>query len=149
MDEIPSAEPERALDGVCTGMRVRKLARRVSQIYDEALAGTGLSIGQFGLLGHVVNGRAPSMSELAQRLVMDRSSLSRALGPLLRAGLVELGPRTGDRRVKALRATDLGRAAFHAAEPAWRAGQQRVAEALGQARRDQLHAVIDETLKHL
>jgi DNA-binding transcriptional ArsR family regulator len=104
----PDTRLERAADGQCTGMRVRKLARRVSQIYDAALSGSGLSIGQFGLLGHVVGGREPSMSELAERLVMDRSSLSRALGPLLRAGLVECGPRTGDKRVKVVRATAAG-----------------------------------------
>ena len=137
------------MDGVCTGMRVRKLARRVSQIYDDALAGTGLSIGQFGLLGHVIAGREPSVSELADRLVMDRSSLSRTLGPLLRAGLVEYGPRSGDRRVKAVKATDAGRAAFAAAEPAWLQGQMRLAEALGEPRRSRLHAVLDDTLKRL
>jgi DNA-binding MarR family transcriptional regulator len=130
-------------------MRVRKLARRVSQIYDEALTGTGLSIGQFGLLGHVCGGREPSVSELAERLVMDRSSLSRTLGPLVRAGLVELGPRTGDRRVKAVRATEAGRAAFEAAEPAWLRGQQKVAQALGETRRARLHDVLDDTLKRL
>ena len=150
MDEpTPEEVVERAADGVCTGMRVRKLARKVSQIYDAALAGSGLSIGQFGVLGHVVNGRGASGGTLAERLVMDRSSLSRALGPLIRAGLVEMGTREGDRRVKVVRATDAGRAAFAAAEPGWRAGQQQVAQALGSERRAQLHAVLDDTLTRL
>ena len=149
MGRLSSPTVERAVEGVCTGMRVRKLARRVSQIYDEALAGSGLSIGQFGLLGHVVGGREPSVSELAERLVMDRSSLSRTLGPLVRAGLVELGGRDGDKRVKVVRATGAGRAAFAAAEPAWLNGQTRVAEALGAERRSRLHAVLDDTLKRL
>jgi DNA-binding MarR family transcriptional regulator len=108
-----------------------------------------LSIGQFGLLGHVVGGRAASVSELAERLVMDRSSLSRTLGPLVRAGLVELGGRDGDKRVKVVQATDAGRTAFEAAEPAWLGGQRRVAEALGPERRSRLHEVLDDTLKRL
>jgi DNA-binding MarR family transcriptional regulator len=145
----PIPPVERAADGVCTGMRIRKLARRVSQIYDEALAPTGLSVGQFGLLGHVVHGPARSVSELAERLMMDRSSLSRALGPLVRAGLVELASRPGDARVKAAQATDAGRAAFAAAEPAWLQAQQRVAAALGAERRAQLHAIMDDTLERL
>ncbi len=135
----------------CTGMRVRKLARRVSQIYDEALSGTGLSVGQFGLLGHIIAGREQGMGmgEMAVRLVMDRSSLSRSLGPLTRAGLVQVGGREGDRRVKVVRATDAGRAAFAAAEPAWREGQMRVAKALGPQRRARLHAVLEDALERL
>ena len=130
-------------------MRVRKLSRRISQLYDGALASTGLSVGQFGLLGTVIAGERLPLGTLAERLVMDRTSLSRTLKPLLAAGLVELTSREGDRRVKLVVATAEGRAAFACAGPAWRDAQSSVDALLGEQGRDALHAALDDALARL
>jgi DNA-binding MarR family transcriptional regulator len=117
----------------CTGFGVRKAARALSRIYDEALAPTGLRGTQFNLLVALsIAGQAPLL-RLADELGLDRTTLTRNLGPLERDGLVESAPGS-DRRVRLLRLTDGGRRALTAAMPRWEAAQHRVVGALGKTR---------------
>src|ERR1700751_1634316 len=92
----------------CTCFRIRSAARRVTAIYSQHLAPTGLKISQFSLLGFIAAEGPVSIGRLSQRLATDRTTLTRNLKPLLGAGLVE---RTscGDRRRHELAATPVGR----------------------------------------
>src|SRR5690606_24493942 len=89
----------------CTCFRLRRAARQVSQLYDHALAGAGLTVNQYSLLRHA---RTPqSLGELAASLGMDRTTLTRNLRPLLRDGLLaEVRDEDPRRRVVALTAAD-------------------------------------------
>jgi DNA-binding MarR family transcriptional regulator len=142
---MPAAEPR--VTG-CTCDRLRKLARRLTQRYDDSLAPTGLRLTQFSLLAHLVHGGPAAMSALADRLEMDRTTLTRNLKPLLDAGLIAMGPGR-DARERVVRISEGGRATWQAARERWRRAQHAVNEALGPARVADLHAVLDASLQTL
>jgi DNA-binding MarR family transcriptional regulator len=132
----------------CTCDRLRKLARRLTQRYDDFLAPTGLRLTQFSLLAHLVHGGVATMSALAERLEMDRTTLTRNLKPLADAGLVALEPGR-DARERVVSISEQGRTTWRAAREQWRRAQHEVNEALGPARVAELHAVLDGSLASL
>ncbi|WP_164158131.1 MarR family winged helix-turn-helix transcriptional regulator, partial [Sandarakinorhabdus rubra] len=95
---------------LCTAGKVRRLSRRVSQIYDEALAAHGLTIGQFGLIACLSRRRGLSISALAARLAADASTVSRLVKPLASAGLLRIDTDPADRRGRLVWLTDTGHA---------------------------------------
>jgi DNA-binding MarR family transcriptional regulator len=129
----------------CTCFRLRKLTRRVTQHYDAHLAAAGLRITQFSVLTMLEHAEGLSVSELAERLEMDRTTLSRNLGPLEAAGWVETGARR-DARSRALRITAAGRETWARAKPLWRRAQDELNQALGLEQVAGLHALLDDSL---
>jgi DNA-binding MarR family transcriptional regulator len=117
----------------CTGFGLRKAARALGRIYDEAMAPVGLRATQFNLLVALsLAGEAP-VAKVAEELGLDRTTLTRNLGPLERDGLVESVP-APDRRVRRVRLTERGHEALAAALPQWERTQRRVVAALGKTR---------------
>jgi len=132
----------------CTCFKLRSLARRVTQLYDQALAPAALKVTQYSLLAHVrrrAPRAAPTVSELAQALFTDRTTLTRNLKPLVERGLVEIGHGT-DARSKAVTITTRGEALFQAARPLWRQAQLRLRGAAGDAQVEALHGLVDAVL---
>jgi DNA-binding MarR family transcriptional regulator len=117
----------------CAGLAVRKLSRAVSRVYDEALQPVGLTSGQFMILAHVVNAPGINMSRLATALGMDRSTLTRLVGPLVEAGYVTTGADEDDQRAKKVMPTAEGRQKFDVALESWTSAQDRVLERLALA----------------
>lgn len=122
-----------AVGAACLCLALRRASRRVSRLYDEALAPHGLTSGQFGILGMIAGGGdggvPPSVQDLADAFEMDQSAMSRTLKPLMRDGLIadaEPGP---DRRRRTLTLTDHGRARIKAASGAWAAVQTQLENA--------------------
>src|SRR2546422_6098131 len=108
------------MPSACTCFRLRSLTRRVTRLYDQALAPSGLTVTQYSLLARALRqGAAPTLSELAQQLFTDRTTLTRNLKPLANAGLVKVGD-GADARSKAVLVTAKGRGAPRAALPLWR-----------------------------
>ena len=70
----------------CTNFKLRQLTRRVTQHYDQHLAGSGLKITQYSLLTHVDKLGPLAPGELARRMDMGASTLTRNLQPLVAAG---------------------------------------------------------------
>lgn len=112
----------------CTCFRLRRAARQVSQLYDHALAAAGLGVNQYSILRHARQPR--TIGELAARLGMDRTTLTRNLQPLLRAGWLEQA-RGADPRQRVLRLTAAGRECLRQAQPHWRRAQRRIEALLG------------------
>src|SRR6185295_11571068 len=81
----PFQEPE-----VCSCAALRQAARRVTRLYDDALAPTGLGVNQFSILARLSHVGASTIQDLARPLVMDRSTLGHLLRPLEKRGLVRL-----------------------------------------------------------
>jgi DNA-binding MarR family transcriptional regulator len=133
----------------CTCFHLRKAARRVSQIYDQFLEPHGLTVTQYGLLAHLRAFDGVGIGCLAQKLVMDPTTLTRNLRPLVRRGLVRSTPDDGDRRNRKLSLTAAGRTAWTRARPGWEGAQRRVADALGAEQRAALAAIIDAMLAEL
>jgi DNA-binding MarR family transcriptional regulator len=133
----------------CTCMRLRKASRRVSQIYDHYLERHGLTITQYGLLAHLNGLGGISIGALAEKLIMDPTTLTRNLRPLERDGLVTPSPDPRDRRSRRLHLTEKGRAVLMAAKPAWIEAQRHIEDALGTPEIPALHAALDHMLERL
>jgi len=78
----------------CTCFNLRKTARAVTHLFDEALRPCGLHATQFTLLAAIASKDDPTITELSKALVMDRMTLTRNLNPLQKNGWVEVTPGT-------------------------------------------------------
>ncbi len=133
----------------CTCSRLRKVTRRVSQIYDRSLETSGLTVTQYALLAYLVAYDGISIGALAGKMVLDPTALTRALRPLERQGLVTLKPHRDDRRVRSLHLTAAGRRAFESAKPAWARAQRHIEAVIGELETPALHAALDRALERL
>jgi DNA-binding MarR family transcriptional regulator len=123
----------------CTCFTLRKAARAVTQLYDEALRPTGLRATQFSLLTLLrLAGKVP-MTRLAEAAVMDRTTLSRNLEVLDRNGLVRVQP-GADARVREVELTREGVAKLEEAFPRWQDAQRAIARGMGARRMDRMLA---------
>ena len=114
----------------------------MSQAYDGFLQPSGLKTTQFSLLGSLVAHGPLSMTQLADSLGTDRTTLTRNLRHLERKGLVEIG--SGDnRRTRRIAVTDAGREAFAAARPLWGQAQRHFLERLSPERWQDLRELLD------
>lgn len=147
-EKILASDAKPATSG-CTCLRIRKAARRVTQIYDQQLEPFGLTITQYGLLGHLRHFDGIGIGALAEKLIMDPTTLTRNLRPLARRGLLTLAPDPNDRRSRCLKLTEQGRAAYAEAKPAWVRAQQRIEKALGVQDAVALSALLDRALDQL
>ena len=124
--------------GICAHANLRKAMRVVSQAYDAALRPAGLKATQFSLLA-VLGGEdaseAVAMTRLAEKLGMDRTTLTRNLAVVERDGLVTI--RTGDDpRSRLVALTKTGRAALERAAPLWARAQAELARHIGTDQKD-------------
>ena len=117
----------------CTCANLRKAARVVTQAYDAALQPAGLKATQFSLLATLAKQGDTPLTRLADALVVDRTTLTRNLGPLVRRGLIRINHEE-DQRIRKVGLTATGRRAFEAAHTQWAKAQSRMVEGLGQAR---------------
>jgi len=117
----------------CTCASLRKAARVVTQSYDAALQPAGLKTTQFTLLATLANAGDLPLTRLAEALVMDRTTLTRNLKPLLGQGLVAVGSER-DQRVRKIKLTPKGRAIFKDALVHWEAVQSKLVAGLGVTR---------------
>jgi DNA-binding MarR family transcriptional regulator len=129
----------------CAAANIRRASRVVSQLFAQALAPVDLEGTQFTvLIAAGATGGVP-LSNLAEVLVMDRTTLSRNLKPLQRRGLVAVEPGE-DRRVRLVSLTPAGRELLRRALPLWQRAQERLVTALGRGRFDalfrELHALV-------
>lgn len=148
----PRSSPPAAADapiriGGCTCFKLRRLTRRVTQHYDRALAPAGLRVTQFSLLSALARDPRTGipMSELADLLDLERTTLTRNVAPLAERGWVEVVG-GADARSRDVRITPAGRAAREAAIPLWRAAQDGLVQLLGRGRTAMLHELLDDTL---
>ena len=114
----------------CLAFNLRKATRLVTQAYDAALKPSGLRITQFSVLVAINLAQPVSMHSLAERLGMERTTLTRNLGSLEDAGLARSEPGE-DRRSRIVSLTEEGAAALRRALPWWEKAQASAVEALG------------------
>ena len=122
---------------------MRKAARAISRVYDEALAPAGMNVGQLAILRAIARGdeNGVPLSRLAEGLVMDKTSLYRALAPLTRMAWVEIVA-AGKGRSKLARLTEAGRAATSAAAANWEAAQGKIVDEFGADRWAEIQSAI-------
>ena len=124
----------------CHATALRKAARRVTALYDETLAPSGLRSTQWAILAELVDRGQdpPTLNELADLLVLDRSGLGHSLRPLEREGLIQLEKSSRDRRSTLVVITDQGRERYAHAHALWQKAQDRYASIVGEAQANQL-----------
>ena len=128
----------------CTCFALRKLTRTVSRLYDQHLAVVGLKTTQYSLLKNVAQQALP-VAELAARLSVERTTLTRNLKPLIDAGWVSLAG-GADSRQRIVTITDAGSAKSRSARHAWQAAQAQLEKTIGMADVRALHALLDTAL---
>ncbi len=131
----------------CTCARLRKLARRLTRVYDAHLAAEGIKVTQYSLLANAARGER-TLSEFAAELDMDRSTLSRNLAPLAAQGWVEIEV-GADPRSRNVSVTAKGRKKLQAVLPLWRKAQCEVETLLGVTDVGELHRRVDAALAAL
>ena len=125
-EETFEAEPE-----ACNCSALRQAARRVTRLYDDALAPTGLGVNQYSILATLGRVGPSRIQDLAQRLVMDRSTLGHLLRPLEKRGFARLRVSEQDGRSRVAALTPAGRAVLARGHPLWESAQRRFASAFG------------------
>ena len=126
----------------CTNFKLRQLLRRVSLVYDRAMAECGLKITQYSLLSHVEKLGPITQTDLAKAMGMDSSTLSRNLRPLESAGWVAVHA-GDDARSHALSLTANGRKKRTQAQTLWKRAQLHLNDTVGVDYVIALHILID------
>lgn len=126
----------------CSNSAVRRAARQLGQLYDDAMGDSGLRGTQFSLLSQIAQSGAPTQKELAEAMVMDLSALGHTLKPLIRDGLVQLVPDEKDRRAKRVQLTEAGLARQREMVIRWQDAQARFDKVFGKARSEELRRTL-------
>jgi DNA-binding MarR family transcriptional regulator len=114
---------------------MRAASRRLTLLYDEVMAPSGLRVTQFNILSELERraSEPPTVSELAEILTMERSALGQTLGTLEGDGLVSFGRDKRDARRRPVRLTQAGRKAVARGRPYWERAHARFARFFGDA----------------
>lgn len=112
----------------CLCLHMQRAARVLARRFDDALRPFDLTNGQFSLLMSLNRPEPPAMGPVASLLAMDRTTLTAALKPLERRGLVEIRQDPADRRSRVLVLTEEGRKLLARAVPVWKSTHTEVEE---------------------
>ncbi len=115
----------------CLCLHMQRAARAVGRRYDKALRPVGLTNGQFSILLVLSRPMPTGISDIVALLGLDRTTLTAALKPLERRGLVQLGTGVQDRRARQIGLTDAGREVVGAAMPHWERAQAELGALMG------------------
>lgn len=122
----------------CLCLHLQRAARMVARRFDDALRPLDLTNGQFSLLTSLNRPQPARLGAVAALLGMDRTTLTAALKPLERRGLVEVEADPADRRGRVLILTTAGRTLLAAAVPIWKHTHAEIEATLGGADPDPL-----------
>jgi DNA-binding MarR family transcriptional regulator len=117
----------------CLCLAAQRAARALARRFDDAFRPLDLTNGQFSLLMALNRPKPPSIAPLAEFLAMDRTTLTAALKPLERRGLLTVSVDPDDRRGRLLRLTAKGRTLLAKAVPIWKAHHAQLEKQTGPA----------------
>jgi DNA-binding MarR family transcriptional regulator len=126
----------------CSCTALRKASRRISQLYDTALAPTGLKTTQRAILAQIGRSEPTSVGKLADALVMDSGALAHTLKPLDRDGLVAIAVDPDDRRNRRITLTRHGRAKLAESDALWAKAQSSFESAFGRVESESLRQAL-------
>jgi len=130
----------------CACFDLRKATRAVSRMYDDFLRDAGVNVTQFSLLRLIRSEKEISVSTLGRYMVMDRTSITRALAPLDRDSLINSRP-GADKRMRIVFLTKKGLKLVQDAEPKWRRAQEAFMEAIGEDRWSAMRSLLRDTTR--
>ncbi|EYF06077.1 MarR family winged helix-turn-helix transcriptional regulator [Chondromyces apiculatus] len=134
------AQASRIIANQCACVRVRRASRALTRLYDESLRPAGIQASQLTMLAAVATcgDEGANIGALAEGLVMDRTTLTRNLVPLEKAGFVRVARDPADARARLVFLTRQGERAIEAAFPLWEQTQEHVRGQLGGSNVDAL-----------
>jgi DNA-binding MarR family transcriptional regulator len=115
----------------CNCFAIRQAARHVTRLYERHLAGAELTSAQFSILGVLGEGAAMTMADLASVLVMDRTTLLRAMKPLQREDLLKSTSSPEDPRQLVFSLSPAGARKLKQALPLWNKAQEEFEAEVG------------------
>ena len=128
----------------CNCFAARKAARRLTQTYDAKLAPSGVRVTQFMILMALNREDGLSVNELAELMVMNRTTMGKNLRPLERDGLVDVRISKEDRRSRDILLTRKGRSLLDKADPLWRSAHDSFEQEHGVKFAEQFRSVLSE-----
>lgn len=116
--------------GFCASFNFRRTARAVTRLYDQAFQKFGIRSTQFSILIAVAKTQPVSISQVAEILVIDRTTLTRSLGLMQKQGLLSISPRSVKRQ-RFINLTVEGEKLLAQVLPEWRKVQERFVHTIG------------------
>ena len=117
----------------CVAKQLYQTARMVARVFSAELAEVGVSLSQFSTLNRIADQGPITITELAEQMVMDRTTVTRNLRALTTPGWVKVVPNPQDRRSKLLSITTAGIRCLRDARGPWERAQAQVLQAYGRA----------------
>ena len=131
------------IPATCMGLHIRRASRILTQVYDAALRPAGLAMNQFTLLVAIHLFEAVPITQLAQELFADQTTVTRNIKLLEKRGLVVINP-GADRRIKLVSLTVAGQVTLEQAIPLWEQAQKDVIQHFGQQKWQTLLSLLSE-----
>ena len=116
----------------CSCNMIRKSARKITQFYESGLRDAGIKLTQFSILAALANTGPVQLTQLADRLLLERTSLTRNLNVLERNGWVQLQTGIEDSRQRIVSLSKKGYEQLDQAIPYWKKAQKAIANEMGQ-----------------
>jgi DNA-binding MarR family transcriptional regulator len=116
---------------LCMCYNLRKTSRAITQFYDRMLEPSGLAITQFSLLVGLSISQSPTITKMANEMIIDRTTLTRSLSVLQHQGLVKITESGNDKREKNIIITSKGKELLAKALPLWEKAQSTIIEKFG------------------
>jgi DNA-binding MarR family transcriptional regulator len=147
MDDFSRAA--RRIAKECPALRAREVSRMLTRVYDASLRTIDLQSTQLSVLVAVAmfGDKGGMIGPLADRLVMDRTTLTRNIRPLEKAGLVRVSRSPDDARARVVTLTRAGERMIETAYPRWEEAQRRVRDFLGAVRLEALRAQLEQVVE--
>jgi DNA-binding MarR family transcriptional regulator len=135
MDFRDQRQPQdyKAINIRCSCFNFRRATRIVTQYFDQMLEPAGIRATQFTLLVSMAAASASTLTEMANSLLMDRTTLTRNLKPLEKLGLI-MNVTAKDKRSKAYKLTGKGMDVLQRSVPLWEKAQDKIENGLGKER---------------
>ena len=139
--ELPLSATHEVRDS-CLCLHAQRAARALARRFDDVLRPFDLTNGQFSLLMSLNRPEPPSIGSVAALLAMDRTTLTAALKPLQRRGLLKVAVDKQDRRSRRLTITPAGRALLTRAFPVWKQTHAEVERLIANASADAVRTAL-------
>lgn len=128
----------------CNAFATRQAARFVSQLYERHLSKVGLTSAQFSIIAVLHHSQGITMNDLAKLMVMDRTTLLRAVQPLTRDGLIADAPTPSGTRRRKICLTAAGEQQLVRGFPHWQAAQAEYEDLVGAERANALRNTLND-----
>lgn len=122
----------RQIAGECLAGRARLISRAISSIYEDALRPHGVTVAQMGILAVASALENAHAGEVARKLCLEKSTLSRNLDRMVEHGWIDLAPGADDARFQQLRVTSKGARLIERAAADWKTAQREARDMLGE-----------------